>query len=231
MSEKKKFKLKMTKKQLITMIVSTAVFIALTALIAIPLLSTVKEPEAFREQIASKGFAGMAVFVLLNITQVIFAFIPGGPFSIAAGYAFGVPVGTALCLIATTLGSAIVFLAVRALGQRFTEYFISFDEINELEFMKNPKHLTLILLLIFLIPGTPKDPITYAAGFTKLPFPNWVLINLIGRIPGIVISVISGSALGSDKKHIAAIMWAVLLVSYVIGLLVYKMINARKAKV
>ena len=176
---RERFKLHMTKKQLWTMIISTVVFIILTALIAIPLLQTVKDPEAFREQIASKGIWGRVVFVLLNITQVIFAFIPGGPFSIAAGYAFGVVDGVVLCLIATTIGSVIVFLAVRALGQRFTEYFISFDEINELEFMRNSNHLTMILLLVFLIPGTPKDPITYAAGFTKLPLANWVFINLI----------------------------------------------------
>ncbi len=219
---------KNSKKQIIVTVVVIVVFVAICLLIAKPLVGTVSDPEAFREQIASKGIWGILTFMALNITQVIFAVIPGGPFEIAAGYAFGPLLGILVCEVAITLGSVLVFLAVRKIGTKFTDYFISLDKLESVSFIHDTKNLTLVLLLIFFIPGSPKDLLTYAVGFTKLPLKNWIFINLVGRLPAITLSVLSGSALGSKQGHIAIILWGVLLVTYVIGLLVYRSYTKKK---
>ena len=44
------------------------------------------------------------------ILQVVIAVLPGEPFEIAAGYAFGAVEGSILCIAASTLGSITVFL-------------------------------------------------------------------------------------------------------------------------
>lgn len=55
-------------------------------------------------------------FMLLTAIQVIVAVIPGEPFEIAAGYAFGALEGTLLSMGGIVLGSIAVFLFVRKFG-------------------------------------------------------------------------------------------------------------------
>lgn len=213
---------KNSKQQIITTIVVIAVFLTLALAVAKPLLGTVSSPEDFRDWVASKGIPGIFAFAALNILQVIFAVIPGGPFSIAAGYAFGTWRGILICDLAVTFGSCMVFLLVKKFGTRFTKYLISIDKLEKAKFLQSEKRLSAVLLLIFLIPGSPKDVITYAVGFTKLPLKHWIWINLIGRLPGIVLSVISGNALGCRDYKIVVIIWSVILVLYGIGILIYR---------
>ncbi len=213
--------LKNSKKQIITTVIAITVFLLLAIIVSRPLLKIVGDHEAFAEYISSKKIAGVIIFSALNIVQVIFAIIPAGPFEIVAGYAFGIVRGTIICDIAVTIGSIFVFIMVRKLGTKFTSFLISFNKLQEVKFLQDVKKLTLVLLLIFLIPGSPKDVITYAAGFTKIPFKNWIFVNVIGRIPGILLTVISGSALGEKKYKIAIIMWSVTFILYIIGAIIY----------
>ena len=78
-----------------------------------PLLRFLSEPERFRAWMLEHGVWGAAAFILMNMLQVFAAAIPGGPFSIAAGYAFGPLWGTVVCLLATTAASVLVLLLVR----------------------------------------------------------------------------------------------------------------------
>ena len=220
---------KNSKKQIITTVIVIAVFFLLAALVAKPLVTTVSDPEAFRDWVTGKGALGYVVFALLNIAQVIFAVIPAGPFEIASGYAFGIWQGILICDVACAIGSSLVFWTVRKCGTKFTDYLISFDKLENAKFMKNESRLFRLLLLIFLIPGSPKDVLTYAVGLTNLSYKKWLVINLIGRLPAIVLSVISGSALGTKQYHIAIILWGVILVLYIAGLLIYRKMNHEKA--
>lgn len=219
-----------SKKQVITTCVVIVLFLLLAALVSKPLLGIVKDRQAFANYINSKGILGIIIFSILNIVQVIFAVIPGGPFEIIAGYAFGVIKGTIICDIAVTLGSLFVFFMVRKLGTKFTSYLISFKKLEEVKFLQDASKLTLVLLLIFLIPGSPKDVITYAMGFSKIPYKNWIFVNIIGRLPGIILTVISGSALGENRVSIAISMWSVTFVLYVIGVLCYNAYSKKKRK-
>jgi len=216
---------KNSKKQIVTTILVLVVFGGIALLAAKPLISTVSNPQEFRDWISGKGILGYVIFILLNMAQVIFAVIPAGPFEIAAGYAIGIGKGILVCDVACLLGSSLVFWAVRKFGTKFTDYLISFDKLQKAKFMQNEKSLSAVLMFIFLIPGSPKDVLTYAVGFTKLPYRSWVVINLVGRLPAIVLSVISGNALGSKQYHIAIILWCVILVLYIAGALVYRKMN------
>ena len=54
-------------------------------------------------------------------------------------------------------------------------------------------------MITFIIPGTPKDPLTYIAGLTKIPVPVWAAVNFLGRLPGACISSFTGSVLGTGN--------------------------------
>ena len=124
--------------------------------------------------------------------QVIVAIIPGEPFEIAAGYAFGAVEGTVLCLIAATIGSIVVFMLVRLFGEKLVEVFFPQKKLSTLRFLKSSPRRDFLFLVVFTVPGTPKDLLCYFAGLTDIRFPVWLLICSFGRIPSIITSTIGG---------------------------------------
>ena len=61
--------------------------------------------------------------------------------------------------------------------------------------------------MLFLIPGTPKDFLTYFVGLTDMPVILWFLITFIGRFPSILLSSMSGGALESRNYAAAVKIW------------------------
>ena len=79
-----------------------------------------------------------------------------------------------------------------------------------------------------LIPGTPKDLLTYAAGLTPLQLKEWLVLTCLARIPSVVTSTIGGHALGGAEYLTAIIVFAVTAAVSLLGLYVFNKISARK---
>lgn len=216
------------KKYRVLLAIAALLFVGiLTYFVGRPLVEFMSEPEQFRIWVNEKGIWGVLAFMCMNTIQVLLAIIPGGPFEIGAGYAFGVVKGTIICDVAMTIGSIITFLFVRKFGYRFVELFISKEKINSVKVLKNPKKRDALVFLFFLLPGTPKDLLSYLVGLTDMKLSTWILINLIGRAPAIFLSASSGGALGTKRYELAIIFIAVILVLYIIGALVYRWHNSK----
>ena len=69
--------------------IAVVVFALLIWLVGVPLVRFASQPERFRDWVNSHGFGGRIAYMGMVILQVIVAVIPGEPFEIAAGYAFG----------------------------------------------------------------------------------------------------------------------------------------------
>lgn len=212
---------------------SIAVFVLLlvflTVVVGGPLVKTLNDPAAFRVWVDERGFWGKALFVGMVTLQVIIAFIPGEPFELAAGYAFGAVWGTVLVWIGLVLGSTIVFLFVRKIGVKAVEVFFPRERIDSLRFLKDEKTLNTAAFLLFFIPGTPKDLLTYAAGLTKIRLLPWVLITSFARLPSIVTSTVSGSALGTQRYVLAAIVFGGTALLSGVGMLLYRAAERKRA--
>ena len=196
---------------------------AVTILIGKPMIKFISEPERFREWVSSYGFLGKLIYVGMVIIQVVFAVIPGEPVEIGGGYAFGVFEGTILCLIGITIGSMIVFALVRTLGVRVVEVFYPIEKIRSLKFLKNTERFNVITYIIFFMPGTPKDLLTYFIGLTDMKWQVWLFITFFSRIPSVLTSTLSGSALGEEKYITAVIVLTVTIVLSVVGIIIYHM--------
>lgn len=197
-------------------------------LVGTPLIRFASQPEAFRLWVDSHGLLGKLSYMGMVILQVILAVIPGEPFEIAGGYAFGALEGTALCLTAATLGSLLVFRLVRIFGTRLVRLFFSQEQVQSLRFLKTSPKRDFLFLLIFMIPGTPKDLLCYFAGLTDIRLPVWLLICSLGRIPSLVTSTIGGDALGTKNYWFAAAIFVATLTVSTLGLLGYRYICCRK---
>lgn len=198
-----------------------AVFAAFIIVLWEPLTGFAADPAGLREWMRSTGILGAVIFGICNILQVIFAIIPGAPFEIAAGYIFGVLPGTLLCDATMTLASVFVFLLVRKFGMKFVELFITRKQIENIRFLNDTQKAQTILFLAFLIPATPKDVFTYLAGLTKLSLKSWIFICFVGRFPAILLTALSGSALGNSRYEIVIAVILVFALCYIVGMKFY----------
>ena len=189
-----------------------------------PLMRFISDPAFFRTWVEARGWVSRVVFVCMVIFQVIVAFIPGEPFEIAAGYAFGAAEGTFLSIAGAAIGSVITFRLVRRFGLRLVRLFFSEERINSVKFLKTTNTRDFLFLVIYMIPGTPKDLLGYFAGLTDIPFPVFCLICTLGRIPSVVTSTVCGNALGTKSYAAAIIVFAFTLAVSALGLFIYNRI-------
>lgn len=195
-----------------------------------PMVSLVSEPEQFRDWVESKGLWSRFIFIGMMIFQVVIALVPGEPLEIGAGYAFGAIEGTLLCVAGVTLGSLLVFGLVRKFGIRLIEVFFDFDKIKKLKFLQNEKRLDLITFIVFFLPGTPKDLLTYFVGLTDIKLSKFVIIASVARLPSVITSTVGGSALGMKQYEFAIAVFAATVLLSLFGLFIYNKICAYREK-
>lgn len=194
---------------------------AVWKLVGAPLIKFISAPEDFRNWVESTGWRARFLFMGMVILQVMIAFIPGEPFEIAAGYAFGAVEGTILSIAAAAIGSIITFLLVRKIGIKLVRLFFSEEKIHSVKFLKTSPKRDILFLIVYMLPGTPKDLLGYFAGLTDLPFLTFCLICTFGRIPSVLTSTISGNALGTKRYTAAIIAFAATLAVSLLGLGIY----------
>ena len=181
--------------------------------------------ETMKAFVAEHRLVGSLVFIGVCMIQVIIALIPGEAVEIAAGVIFGSWLGTLLCLVGITLGSVVVILLVRKFGRKFVESLYSREKIDSLPILRDPKKRNATIFLLFLIPGTPKDLITYIVGLTEVSVPMYVILTTGARIPSILMSTLGGDAFGEGRIIEAIIIFAAAAAISGAGYLVYLVIQ------
>ena len=201
------------------------IFMLLLAfIIGKPMLKFFSTPEHFRDWVENYGIFGEIAFVFMMAIQVIVALIPGEPLEMGAGYAFGFFKGTLLVVLGITLGSIVVFFLVKKWGVKFVEVFFSVEKINELKILKNKKQRNFLIFLVFFLPGTPKDLLTYFVGLTDIKTSHFILLASLSRLPSVITSTLSGDAFGIKEYKIAVIVIAITIILSIMGWLIYRFI-------
>ncbi len=223
----------MTEKQkkLIGILVIIAVIVFMVAVFwfaGIPMIQFVEDPAQYRAWIDGKGLWAQISFVAMVLFQVVIAIIPGEPLEICAGYAFGAVEGSLLCMIGIGLGSAVIFLLVRSLGIRLLEVFFPVEKIRSIGFLKNSRKRNSLAFILMLVPGTPKDLISYFAGLTKMTLPEWLIISTIARIPSILTSTMGGNALAQKEYGFAIWVFVITAALSIAGIVVYNKLGQKK---
>lgn len=192
--------------------------------VGLPMVQLASDPEAFRLRIEESSLNGQLLFIGMVVLQILAAIIPGEPLEIAGGYAFGAIEGTILCLIGGMIGSLLVIMLVRRFGIRLVHVFFPPEKLETIRFLKSSPKRTVLFLLIFMIPGTPKDLLCYFVGLTDMKLPVLMVICTLGRLPAIVSSTIGGNALGTERYIFAVIVFAVTFLISMTGLILYNRI-------
>lgn len=215
------------RRRVLTGLVTAASITALLCWEYLPgLLAWLADARTVRAFVSDHAFVSRLAMLGINIVQVLLAFLPGEPVELASGYAFGFWEGTALCLVASGLATSAIYWATRRWGWKLVGLFFDRSLFDRFSWLKSAKRLELIMFIVFLIPGTPKDFLTYFAGLTNMRFLPVVLIATFGRIPSIVTSTIAASAVGSGNWPLVACTLVASAFLLAVGGLMYRRLRS-----
>ena len=173
---------------------------------------------------------GRLAFVGISVLQILVAIIPGEPIELFAGYAYGFWLGTLLCELGIVIGGALVFGFVHRFGRKAVEVFFPREKIDSLRFLQNEQRLELWVFILFFIPGTPKDIMTYFVPLTHMKLGRFLLLSGVARLPSVITSTIGGNALGTGNRWFAVAVFAATAILSAAGVWIYRRICKRKGE-
>ncbi|GAB6182629.1 TVP38/TMEM64 family protein [Thermodesulfovibrio hydrogeniphilus] len=150
--------------------------------------------EKLKNFIKSLGPFGFIGFVILQAFQVVAAPIPGEVTGLLGGYLYGTLGGIILSSIGLTLGSMLAFILGRKFGRPFVERVVDKAILGKFDYLLHHKGAFLVFFL-FLLPGFPKDYLSYFLGLSRLSLLEFTVIAGVGRLLGTVLLSIGGSYL------------------------------------
>lgn len=230
-------KVRNKKKVQIISFIAVAAVISVATVAAIPLIKALRTEEglyALQEKLASyKGIWGVLIFTFIQALQVVIAVIP--PIQIIGGLLFGWFFGCLLSFGGTLLGTLCIFMLVQKFGKPLVEAFVDEKHLTKYKFLHDERKLTVILMILYLIPGIPKDVISYIVPLTSISKRDFFLYVMPCRLPAIIMSTILGSNVGDGNLKVVIGVLIAAAVTGIIGfcfkdVILNKMKHRKKSK-
>ncbi len=149
------------------------------------------------ERVQNAGAAGVLILLGMQFLQIIVAFIPGEVVQLAAGLMYGPWLGALIVLVGCVISSTIIYKLVHMLGAPFVQGMVSTDHLEKFRAFEDSGKLDIVVFILFLIPGMPKDVFTYLVPLTDMPYKKFIVLTTIGRIPGVVGSTYAAAGFAS----------------------------------
>ncbi len=163
--------------------------------------------------VRSYGHAAPLVFMAIQVFQVILAPIPGEATGFIGGYLFGPFTGCFYSTVALTIGSWINFCVGRYMGKRWVRRLIPQERFEKFDFLIRHQGI-LVVFLLFLFPGFPKDYLCLFLGVSTIPMRVFILMTLVGRIPGTLMLSLQGG-LVYEKNYLIFVLVVVANIVFV----------------
>ena len=212
-------------KELIKNSIPLIIFVAIMGILTfafwpyIEQLATDEGREQFKNWARSLGFGGWLITLGIQLLQIFVAFIPGEPIEILLGYVWGPWLGMLTCLIGIFIGTMTIFLIVRKLGMKFVKKVIGTDDLTKYKFLQDENKVDITVFILFFIPGTPKDALTYIVPIAPISPMKYLLISTFARIPSIITSTILGDSIAEGKWLLAIVVFVVTAVVSIAGII------------
>lgn len=171
---------------------------------------------------------GAGILLLVQVVQILLAFIPGGPMQMVAGALYGGFLGGVILLAGAMIASFIIWWLVSWLGQAAVEAFHGGEQpgkLKKIRAFREEKSAEALTWILFLIPGVPKDLLTYFAPLTPMKRGRFILISTVARIPGIFLTTFASSNLLDGKIWLSVALYALMIVGAAGGGWYYKQLH------
>ena len=159
-----------------------------------------------KQTVRSWGWMAPLVFMAIQALQVIISPIPGEITGPVGGALFGTLWGVIYSTIGLTVGTLFCFWVGRKWGEPLIRSWLSEHHWNRMSFILEAEGAILCFIL-YLIPGFPKDIISYLFGLSPMPFWVFALVSTVGRLPGTWMSSYFGAHV-AEQQYIYAIAFA-----------------------
>lgn len=174
-------------------------------------IQLIKDPDAMAALIEKYRNAGMPVYMGLNVIQVICS-LPGQVFHIAGGYVFGGGIAFLLAFTGVFIGSSCAYGIAHNIGRESVHVLFGEKKVTGLLDQINSTRGAAILFCGYLIPGMPKDILNYVAGLSDIKYKAYIVMCMIGRMPGMLASIIIGNQV-FDGDYTSAVVIAVVMIA------------------
>lgn len=173
-----------------------------------------------RDTVSAWGWMAPLVFIGIQALQVIVSPIPGEITGPVGGALFGTTWGVVYSSVGLTIGTLICFGLGRLWGEPLIRPWLSEHHWNKMNFIVEAEG-AIICLILYLIPGFPKDAISYLFGISPMPFWLFAIVSTVGRIPGTWISSYFGAHVG-DQQYVYAAVFIALVMGACLPLYYYR---------
>ena len=181
------------------------------------MLVTEEGREGICRIVESYGIFAPLVYAGLMALQIIIAFIPGGPLELIAGMLFGGLRGTLFTMLGAVSGTAVVYLLVKCFGRPLVHFFISEERMRKFSVLNDERRLEFWIFILYLIPGIPKDLLTYIVPLTKMRPLHFIVLSSIARFPAITASVFMGDSISDGKYWLCIVIAGICSLAAFIG--------------
>ena len=174
---------------------SLKIIIFFVIIVGIPLIIFLQYPDflhiitdrdALSQMLSENEGQNSIIYFLIVIVTVTIGLPIGQVINFAGGFVFGAPLAYLLSIGGTAIGTFIAFNIARYFGKEFVILLFKEKKVDKFVAMMNTGKAYVVIILIYLIPGFPKDLFTYAAGLTSLRALPFVLTAVIARTPGML---------------------------------------------
>lgn len=156
------------------------------------------------------------VYIGLQIIQIVISIIPGQVFQMAAGYLYGFWPALIFAMAGALAGTAISFTLAKVLGRDFLHLFFGEEKMSYYIERLNSKKVYTIVFFLYLIPGIPKDVVSYAAGASDIKFKPFIILSALGRLPGMVGCLLMGTMFVDENYTGVIIIGAIAVFTFCI---------------
>ena len=194
-------------------------------------LSTKEGQIAFKGKIDSMGFKGILLLFGLQLLQTLLVVLPGEPFEVLAGLCYGPWGGCIFITISVFITTTIIFFTVRKLGHKYVYNFFEkekVDKITKNKALNKERKLEIILAILFLLPGTPKDLLVYIGGLLPIKPIRFIFISTFVRFPSVITSTMVGANISNGNWKFSLIIYAVTFVITMIAIYIVSLKDKNK---
>ena len=151
------------------------------------------------KRVQDAGPAGVLILLGMQFLQIVVAFIPGEVVQLAAGLMYGPLWGTIIVLVGCVISSTVIYQLVHRLGAPFVLGMVSEEHLQKFRSFEQTGKLDIIVFILFLIPGLPKDVFTYIVPLTDMEYRKFIGLTTVGRIPGVLASTYAAAGFAEGE--------------------------------
>ncbi len=112
-------------------------------------------------------------------------------------------------------------------GRPLVHKIISKKDLKLFDKLLNIGSVKLIVFLLYLIPGVPKDALGYICGISDIKFKDFFILSTLGRIPGVLASAYFGANIHGGNRTILIIVGIISSLLFIIGVFKGEKINKK----